>query len=270
MKKASIIIGVLGIVVIILALLTACSSSSTTSPTKSSPPASTPTSAAGTTTAVSTTPAASQPAQTSGANLSSILGQAAGIASMKYDMVTTAPDNTAVNATVWMKKKKMRMETSQMGKNVVMLIDINAQSMLLYMPDDNTAMKMDFGQVPEAAVQDSSSILNYSPTVVGSETLDGKLCTIIQYNAEGVTTKSWIWQAKGLPVRAQTTSPQGTTTIDFKNYDFSDIPDSKFELPAGVQVTDFNIPTGIPTNLPGNLPTNFPTNLPTGLPTNIP
>ena len=40
------------------------------------------------------------------------------------------------------------------------------------------------------------------------------------------------------PVRAQVTSSQGTSTTDFKNYDFSDIPDSTVCLTCGR--TDYN------------------------------
>ncbi|HEX7474807.1 MAG TPA: hypothetical protein VF318_02485, partial [Dehalococcoidales bacterium] len=79
--------------------------------------------------------------------------------------------------------------------------------------------------------------------------------------------KVWLWQDKGLPVRIQSTTSSGITTIDFKNYDFSDIPDSQFDLPAGAQISTFNLPTGLPTGLPSGLPSGFPTNLPTNYPT---
>jgi outer membrane lipoprotein-sorting protein len=252
MKKVPIIIGIM---VLLLVLLSACSNSPATTPAASSSSSSTPTSAGGTSPA--TTPAATKPAQTSGSDLNSILGKSAGISSVKYDMVTTAPGDIAVNSTMWLKNKKMRMESSQEGQKVVMLIDADAQTMLMYMPDENTAIKMNFGQAPKSAVEDSNDVLKYSPEVIGTETLDGKVCTVIQYNAEGAATKMWVWQDKGLPVRVQVTTPQGTSTTDFKNFDFSDIPDSMFELPAGVQVTDFNLPTGIPTGIPTNIP-NMP------------
>jgi hypothetical protein len=32
------------------------------------------------------------------------------------------------------------------------------------------------------------------------------------------------------------TDSSGTNTIEYKNYDFSDIPDSMFVLPAGVTI----------------------------------
>ena len=93
---------------------------------------------------------------------------------MKYDMVTTS-SSINVNATVWVKKTKMRMETTEQGQNVVIFINADTQTMYLYMPAQNTAMKMDFGQAPESASTDANSILQYNPTVLGTETLDGKV-----------------------------------------------------------------------------------------------
>lgn len=178
-------------------------------------------------------------------------------------MVTTSA-NVNITGTVWAKKNKMRMETTEQGQNVVIFIDTDTKTMYLYMPAQNTAMKMDLSQAPESASTDANSILQYNPTILGTETLDGKLCEVIQYTANGATSKVWLWQDKGLPVRIQSTTSSGITTIDFKNYDFSDIPDSQFDLPAGAQISTFNLPTGLPTGLPTDFPTNLPTNYPTG------
>jgi outer membrane lipoprotein-sorting protein len=183
--------------------------------------------------------------------LAGILGQVSGIASMKYDMVTTTPDNQSSTTTMYVKKNQARMESTQQGQQIVILINSDTKTMYMYMPAQNMALKQDFGQAPKSASDNSNSVLQNSPTVVGTETLDAKLCTVIQYTANGSTTKEWIWQAKGLPVRMQVTSSQGTTTTDFKNYDFSDIPDSTFVLPAGVTIQSLG---ALPTGLPGGLP----------------
>ena len=74
-------------------------------------------------------------------------------------------------------------------------------------------------------------------------------------------------KTKGLPV-ADTGRQllSGTTTIDFKNYDFSDIPDSQFDLPAGVQISSFSLPSGLPTGLPSGLTPVFRPTCPPGIP----
>jgi len=257
MKKNITSLGIIALLLFTMLSLVACSSPSTTSqPT-------TPT-----TTSVPQTTSAATSTQTSSGSVANLLGRAAGIASWKCDVVTTAADNLVTTSTMFVKNKKMRIESSIQGQNTVTLIDIDAKTMYIYTPAQNTAIKMDFNQAPQSAT--GSSISQYNPVIIGSETLDGKLCQIVQYTVNGVATKEWIWDAKGLPVRLQTTSASGTSTTDYKNYDFSDISDSMFVLPQGVTITSFTLPTGLPTNLPTNLPSGLPTNLPGGLPTNIP
>jgi outer membrane lipoprotein-sorting protein len=261
MKRKITLLVALTILILVMVSLVACSSKST--PSKTSAPLTTPN---------ATTSAATTPSQTSASSVTGLLGKSAGIASMKFDMVTTGSDNSVTTSTAWVKNKKMRVENSVQGQNMVTLIDTDAKTMYLYNPAQNTAIKMDLSQAPQNPI--SSSISQFNPTIIGSETLDGKLCQILQYTANGVVTKEWIWDAKGLPVRTQTTSSSGTTTTDFKNYDFSDLPDNQFVLPADAKITSFGLPSGLPTDLPSVLPTNLPsglpTSLPSGLPTNLP
>ena len=79
---------------------------------------------------------------------------------------------------------------------------------------------------------------NQSGTNFETETIDGKKATIIQYTpAQGenqMTVKIWIWNEKGVPLKAYftMTMEQTTMTMDFNfnNYSFSDIPDSTFNV----------------------------------------
>jgi len=48
----------------------------------------------------------------------------------------------------------------------------------------------------------------------------------------------WIWKEKGFPIRIEMTSIEGTFIIEYKNIEFTDVPDSMFELPEGVQIVD--------------------------------
>jgi outer membrane lipoprotein-sorting protein len=257
------VLGILTLLILVTVSAAACSSestasqtttttaTSTTTATQTTAPANTQASATSTT----STPAAASPA--AGGALSDILGRAAGIPSMKYDIITTVK-GVPTTAKMWAKNKSLRMEATEQGQNIVMLVNGDTNTVYMYSPAENTAFKMDFGQAPESA-SDSSSILKYNPTVVGTETLDGKVCEVIQYDENGVTTKTWIWQEKGLPVRVEANTAEGNSITDFKNYDFSDIPDSQFELSAGVKITNFGLPTDLPTNLPSGIPTDFPT-----------
>lgn len=136
---------------------------------------------------------------------------------------------------VWLKKNKMRTEFTAEGQTMVYLVDTNAKTMYMYMPAQNMAMKMDFGKAPQPMTK---SIEAYKPAVVGTETLDGKICLVFEYTAEGIKTKSWIWKEKGIPIRLEAAAPAGTVVMEYKNVEFVDIPDSMFELPTGVQIVE--------------------------------
>lgn len=225
MKKNKIVLGLVAIL-IITALLAGCIGDKTTTPPATSP---------ATTTPSKTTPPVTTP---STPTLSEMLGMSSKIVSIKYDMLITGPGIPAITTKVWLKKNKMRTEMTQQGATAITLIDEDAKTMYVYMPAQNLAVKMpfDLGQVPEAPTDEAESILDYNAKVVGTESIDGKVCSVVEYTSGQESVKAWIWQDKGLPIRTEVTSSAGKTTVEYKNIDFADIPDSMFELPAGVTI----------------------------------
>jgi outer membrane lipoprotein-sorting protein len=190
------------------------------------------------------------------------------ISSVSYDAVITGLASGTQK--VYLKKTKMRIESSVMGIQSIIFMDLEKRTAVSYSPSTNMATKMDFNQFASSAPDNSDSIMKNNPKIVGIETLDGKLCTVIQYTNDQGTTKQWLWQEKGFPVRIEMTTPVGRVQVDMKNFDFSDIADSMFNLPAGVTVSDpgqLTIPTGIP-GIPTGIP-GIPTGIP-GIPTNLP
>ncbi|HEX7475388.1 MAG TPA: hypothetical protein VF318_05425, partial [Dehalococcoidales bacterium] len=127
MKKKISVFGIMTLLIVVMASLVACSSSSSTTTTSqvntpatsqvNTPSTTFPLNTPSTTLPASTPPATSTTttsSQASGGALADILGRVAGIASMKYDMVTTSA-NVNITGTVWAKKNKMRMETTEQG-----------------------------------------------------------------------------------------------------------------------------------------------------------
>jgi outer membrane lipoprotein-sorting protein len=171
-----------------------------------------------------------------GESLGDILGLGAGIDSVKYDMVITAPGMETMTTKMWLKQNKVRAEMSQEGEDVVMLADYDQGIVYMYMPDENMAIRVDLSQMPESAIEEAQAIAGYDYRVIGTETVDGKVCLVVEYDYGGTSTKAWVWKEHGFPIRIEMTSAEGKTVIEYKNIDFGDIPDSMFELPAGVQV----------------------------------
>ena len=182
------------------------------------------------------------PEEEAGLSLAEILGRAKDVASFKYDMVATTPGEAAVTTKIWWKGKKMRTEGTLEGKSMVYLLDMSEQLAYMYFPAENTAMKIDFGKaqetVGESPTEQSESVMKYNPVTVGTEVLDGKTCSVIEYTTETGEVKMWIWTKYGLPIRTELTTAKGTSVIELKNIEFGDISDSMFELPAGVQIME--------------------------------
>ncbi len=228
MKKNKIMPGLVAILVI-TALLAGCGGGNTTPPDTTTTPNTT-------TTTTTTSPTKS------GDTLGEILGRAQNIVTMKYDLVMTTTVMTTPNTTTttttrtWVKRNKMRMEMSINGMASISIVDQDAKTMYTYLPAQNMAMKMSLDLAQKPATQEASSIMDYNPKIVGSETIDGQACQVTEYTIEYVTTKMWISKDRGLPVKSEITQRDAKTVMEYKNYDFSDIPDSMFELPPGVQI----------------------------------
>jgi len=259
MKKLLIAICPFITIVMLLALISGCSggntaATSTAASTAASTQAAaasaatinnTATASSGTTNAATTTSASS-----SSSELDDIFANTAAMSSVKYDMVSTVPGQDPVTQKFWTKKNKMRIESTMEGSTSIMFIDTEAKTMITYLPDQNMAMKMDYSQAPQSAA-DEESIQEKKPVVTGTEVIDGKTCLVVTYSEGDVSAKAWIWKDKGLTIRIETTSTEGTMVMEMQNIDFSDIADSMFELPEGIEVTDmgqiggsgFNIPT---------------------------
>jgi outer membrane lipoprotein-sorting protein len=79
---------------------------------------------------------------------------------------------------------------------------------------------------------------NQTMTNLQTETIDGKLATILEYTplqAENhMTVKLWIWNEKGLPLKALMSMTMEQMTMNmsfmFKNYSFAALPDSTFSV----------------------------------------
>jgi len=220
-------------------LVTTTTMLTTTTPTTSTQPLTTTTTPTTTTTTTQPPTKATTTTTTAaiGETLSEILGHAVDITSVKYDMEITAPGTPATTTKIWMKTNKMRSEMTFEGQTMITLLNVDNQTMYLYYPDQNMAIKMAYEQ-PESAMEEAQSIPDYNPTIIGTETLDGKVCLVVEYTVNGTTAKMWIWEEYGFPIRVETTTAEGTIIIVYKNIEFTDIPDNVFELPEGVQIMD--------------------------------
>ncbi len=123
------------------------------------------------------------------------------------------------------------------GETVITLTNFDTRTVYIYYPSENMAIRATYEPV-ETALDETEGIEQYNPEIIGTEMLDGKECLVIQYYIEGATTKMWIWKEYGFAIRIEVRDYQGLTVVQYKNISFSDIDDSLFELPAGVEIFD--------------------------------
>jgi hypothetical protein len=176
--------------------------------------------------------------------LSDVFGGGKNLGDVQFDAVTTSPQlPQATTEKMYYKnygvanQMKLRMEMSQEGTTTIDLVDYSAQTMYMWMKEENIAYKMDMSQAPSSSPTPNGDQIH--PTHVGTATIDGHPCDIWQWTDQGTTEKMWIWTAKSFPVKMEITMSSGTSTMEYKNINFGNIPDSTFQLPASVTVTTF-------------------------------
>jgi outer membrane lipoprotein-sorting protein len=189
---------------------------------------------------VATTPSGEE--ASSEETLGDILARGEGIEAVKYDIVMTAPGGQTVTQKIWVKQNKIRMEITDEGRTTISLIDCDTHTGYAYMPEQNIAYKAVFNPTIQSALEQAQSIADYDYNVVGTETIDGKACLVVEYTysqaEESSTVKEWIWKEHGFPIRMETTRAEGSVTAEYKNIEFGDISDDMFQLPAGVQIIE--------------------------------
>jgi len=175
-------------------------------------------------------------------SLSGVLDKARGISSYSCEMEVTIPQEETITAKTWWKGDKARWEGNFEGQDVVLLLDLGAQEALVYMPDENIAFRIDYssaeetvGEPPQLQIEE---MMEYQPQTIGTEVIDGKECLVASYSKDGEQIKIWIWLEHGLPIRTESTTAEGTIVIMVKNIQIGGVPDSTFELPAGVEIME--------------------------------
>jgi outer membrane lipoprotein-sorting protein len=247
MKKGYLVIGVC-LLVFTLCLATACGGGDEEETTTATTGAATTTTthpATHTTTPTSATPGQTTTTSTATVNpLTELLSKWTGQESVRYDLVVTLPDQLdKVTGHICQTHNKQRMEYTMEGETVVMIFLLDENIMYTYMPDQNMATKMtlDTSQMAQGTqTGDMPEILEREPSIVGTDTIDGIECTVISFSPGGETDVTlWVWTDTGFPIRTESITSDGKQTImEYKNIDFSDIPDSVFEIPEGVQIIE--------------------------------
>jgi len=175
-------------------------------------------------------------------SLSGVLDKAKGISSYSYEIEVTIPQEETITAKTWWKGDKTRWEGSFEGQDVVFLLDLAAHEAIVYMPAENIAFRMDYSSAEEAVGEPPQGqieeMMEYQPEILGTEVIDGKECLVASYSKAREQIKIWVWLEHGLPIRTEITTAEGTAVMKLTNIQIGGVPDSTFELPAGVEIVE--------------------------------
>lgn len=178
--------------------------------------------------------------------IQTILAKAETITSMYYEIASTTSmsgagmQNTTIK--IWQKTPYLKEEMTSTTAGFTTTLSIIQRPEGIYQFDttQNKYVLTTSVTIPQKSSSETVKNLlnNYTITNLGTEIIDGKTATVIQYTmnpSEGsMTVKMWIWNERGLPLKAQYTGTIGETivTMDyvFSHYSFADIPDITFNV----------------------------------------
>ena len=162
--------------------------------------------------------------------------------SVSYDQKTTQ-GRQVTTGTVSMKDEMFRMETTMNGQMAVTIH--NASGTYTYMPTEGMAMKMpelNPSQQPVGHADNYQAYLQERHAErIGTETVDGHACEVYRFPdpASQGTVTAWVWTEKQFPIKLEYDGAQGKMLVEIQNIELgANIPETAFELPAGVQVMD--------------------------------
>ena len=169
-----------------------------------------------------------------------ILAKAQDTGPVQYDVITTSIIyGNASNLTkhIWESPPYMKINISaDQGYSIFIL---RPDGVYHNTPGTNEFSRSNITFPEPSLIDQSTQLLNMSYHIVGNETFEGHATTILQYSesnaGNSITTKEWIWNDKGIPLKTQITylvggQPMVSTTMVNTNFVFGPIPMSEFNV----------------------------------------
>lgn len=150
-------------------------------------------------------------------------------------------EETSQSGTMTVKMDGPRMATMRMEEvgeegSEVMIMDFAGKVMTSYNTATNEGFQFPISDEEAADAPDPTEGYNPEFKILGSETIDGVDCWIVEVTGDQGEGKMWIGKRDGLMRKAE--APEGTQTMAYS--DINEVPDSAFEVPAGVELTDMS------------------------------
>jgi outer membrane lipoprotein-sorting protein len=165
-------------------------------------------------------------------------------ANFEADMEIEGPMG-AMTGKIYVLDEKQRQElTGPMGRTDV-ITEGREGTALILIHEQKAYMEMGKDAYPGAAMaptdleslqEDGDGQKTMKMEELGQETVEGFLCEKIRLvDPESPETSTLIWFSKelGFPLKAVSQSPEGTSTVLYRNIVLGSVTESRFEIPAG-------------------------------------
>ncbi len=202
-----------------------------------------------TTPAPSTTPPAPTPSTKPTANLDDSLGilldKAKTVDGLYFEYVVETTGAQTGSMKMWWTKKAQKIEMSDNGQAVTMIMDSEAKVAYMVQPEQKIAMKMPLDQ-STAEVEPPLDFISKVDTndykVVETVTLNGTKCKVIVPKDGTIESglKLWISEEHGVPIRVESVSEGSKWAIEYRNLKVGPIAPETFKVPTGYQIMDLS------------------------------
>ncbi len=178
--------------------------------------------------------------------LEDIFTRSSAIDSLTFEWEMTGTDGFSSSGTQYIQGSNFRMDANVQGAGqATMLYKADTNEAWMVNLDQNTAMKLGTYDAETESVNPLEPMSAYAEdmyNVVGQENIDGKRCTVMEVTDGTTYTKMWVWEEYGFPLKMEIVADGNQINYEYKNVSFDKIPDSVFEVPAGVQIMDMQMP----------------------------
>ncbi len=173
-----------------------------------------------------------------------LLARSKGITEYSFDLklsVTEVVTADEMTGKCYVKGTKIRQELVVSDNKIFSIGDYATRTMYAWFPGQRIALRTQMPKAGPGQAQTPSDVLSALPTdaeIEGTETVDGKTSTMILFAIKGGTQTVWIWNERGLPLKAEVYLGTSSVTTTYSNYKFAKQPDSLFVLPKGLEIRE--------------------------------
>ena len=203
---------------------------------------------AGETSAPAPKEAAQSSAGSSDTSAQSLITKGMAVNNISYDCEVSIPEGNKVSMKAWIKGKKMRTEmpNTEGSGSIVSIIDSEQGVAYMYQPDQKMATKMSISMSQQgnspSPQETMASLKPNDMKYTGKDSVDGKKCLVYEYVENKETSKIWLWEDYGVPLKIEATTDGKKSVMEYRNVKLDEIPASMFEVPAGTKIMEFNMP----------------------------